>query len=332
MNDRDNNESTTIERAMQAREDSQHPAISSSPGLVSPPGLAASFAPRSWEELKEISAMLAGSNIAPAAYKGKPNDALVAILMGLELGLNPATALQNIGVVEGTPAPYGSIVLALARRSPGWDERAYQEWFELNGQKVEDPYELDADPNKWPVELRAVCVVRRHGGHPRKESFSVARAMQAGLWMRKSAQGKPMPWSMYPADMLMWKARARAIRPTFPDVLKGCPVYEDLSEQRREERVVNDTRPGEDRSPPPAALSHSEAVLQKGEEQQHYLQQVSEAMEKAKDEAALKAISQTPSWKELNNSHRKEARSRYALRLSELREAEALNKGKGGVT
>lgn len=320
MNER--SKGTTIERAMQQeKHETALSNMNTSHGATSPQAPAVSFAPRNWDELKALSAELASSNLTPAQYRGKPNDVMVAVMMGLELGLNPATAIQNIGVVEGTPAPYGTIVLALARRSPQWVEEAYQEWFELNGERIMDPHDLDEDATKWPANLRAVCVVQRLGGQVRQESFSVGRAIQAGLWMRTSQGGKKMPWSAYPADMLMWKARARAIRPTFSDVLKGCHVYEDLRDQKREEKLIRDTAPAEDRAPPQAALSHSDAILQQGADQNHLLDDVSEAIAKVEGEAALKEIAETKAWKSLDKNHRQEARSRYAVRLQELRNA-----------
>ncbi len=300
----------------------QDPTAITSPGVTSLPVQPASFAPRNWAELQEISAQLASSNHTPKQFRGNPADTLVAILMGLELGLNPVTALQNIAVVEGKPTVYGDIVLGLVRRSPDWVEAAYQEWFELDGERIVDPYELDGEVKDWPNNLRAVCVVQRCGGHPRTESFSVGRARQAGLWMRQSSQGGKMPWSTYPADMLMWRARARAIRPLFADVLKGCAIYEDRQgSQERTEREINPGGSGENRAPAPAQLSRSEAVLEKGRLQHDLLESVSSALSAAKTVAELKAVGESQDWRDLKGSNRTEARGRYAVRLSEIKEA-----------
>lgn len=293
----------------------------SSPGAISPPALAVSFAPRNWDELKSLSADLASSNLTPTQFRGKPNDVMVAVLMGLELGLNPAIAIQNIAVVEGRPAPFGDIVLALVRRSPDWVEESYQEWFELDGDRIEDPYDLEGNVKDWPNNLRAVCVVQRRGGQIRKEFFSVGRARQAGLWMRESKQGKGMPWSAYPADMLMWRARARAIRPTFADVLKGCAIYEDIQSAQPQEREINPAGNGQDLAPPMRAASRSEEVLQAGKKQKDLLENVSDALAEAKTVQDLKAVVETENWKKLNTQNQKEAQSRYMLRLQEMKDA-----------
>lgn len=37
-----------------------------------------------------------------------------------------------------------------------------------------------------------------------------------------------MPWGAYPGDMLMWKARSRAIKSVFPGALRGLQVMQDM--------------------------------------------------------------------------------------------------------
>ena len=52
------------------------------------------------EQTMRFSSAIAKSSFCPAKYKNHPEDVLVAILMGLEVGLKPMQALQNIAVIN----------------------------------------------------------------------------------------------------------------------------------------------------------------------------------------------------------------------------------------
>jgi hypothetical protein len=56
------------------------------------------FAPTSITEAIKFSEMLAKSQMVPRQYQGKPEDVLVAIQWGCEVGLAPLQSLQNIAV------------------------------------------------------------------------------------------------------------------------------------------------------------------------------------------------------------------------------------------
>ncbi len=66
---------------------------------------------RAWK----FSQMIARSDFAPKDYKGKPENVLLAIQMGSEVGLKPMQALQNISVINGRVAVWGDAALALCR-------------------------------------------------------------------------------------------------------------------------------------------------------------------------------------------------------------------------
>ena len=59
------------------------------------------FAPTTMTEAIQFSEMLASSNMIPKQYQGKPNDVLVCVQWGYEMGLAPMQALQNIAVING---------------------------------------------------------------------------------------------------------------------------------------------------------------------------------------------------------------------------------------
>jgi hypothetical protein len=164
------------------------------------------FAPATITEAMEFSKMLADSSMVPRAYQGKPQDIMVCVQWGMELGLAPMQALQNIAVINGKPSVYGDAMMALVQASPVCED--VQEYFEAEG-----------TPN--PV---AVCIAKRKGRKEVVAKFSVEDAKRAGLW------GKQGPWSAYPKRMMQMRARGFALRDAFPDVLKGLISAEEAQD------------------------------------------------------------------------------------------------------
>jgi hypothetical protein len=164
------------------------------------------FAPTTFTEARQFAEELASSSLVPKQYQGKPQDILVAMQWGHEVGLAPMQALQNIAVINGKPSVYGDAAMALVQASPVCED--VQEFFEGEG-----------SPN--PV---AVCVAKRRGRNPVTAKFSVEDAKRAGLW------GKAGPWQAYPKRMMQMRARGFALRDAFPDVLKGLITAEEAQD------------------------------------------------------------------------------------------------------
>ena len=166
-----------------------------------------------YEEVFRFSKSVVLSGFAPKGMD-KPESVLVAIQLGLELGMTPMSALQNIGVINGRPGIFGDAALALVRGS-GLLE-SYEQQFSGEGDK-----------------LAAKVIVKRKGDPVAITSeFSVADAKAAGLW------GKQGPWSQYPRRMLLFRARGFALRDAFGDVLKGLRTTEELGDIPAEKEVT----------------------------------------------------------------------------------------------
>ena len=71
--------------------------------------------PRTLEEAKELSTLMAQSELVPKDYRDRPHNVLVAMMMGAEVGLRPMQALQNIAVINGRPSVWGDAALAIVR-------------------------------------------------------------------------------------------------------------------------------------------------------------------------------------------------------------------------
>ena len=195
------------------------------------------FAPVTLDEAMRFSDMLAKSQMVPKAYQGKPEDVLVAVQWGRELGLAPLQALQNIACINGKPSVYGDAAMALVQASPVCEN-------------IEEYFEGEGSPN--PV---AVCVAHRRGRTPVTVKFSVEDAKRAGLW------GKTGPWQAYPKRMMQMRARGFALRDAFPDVLKGLITVEEAQDYPSQgEKDITPPRPSNplDALAPPATSTPSE--------------------------------------------------------------------------
>jgi hypothetical protein len=168
--------------------------------------------PANLQEAMQMADMLAKSQMVPKCYQNKPNDTLVAMMMGAELGLNPIQALQNIAVINGKPAIYGDALLALVQSHPKFG--GHKESFDENS-------------------MTATCTVWRKGDEEQHTvTFSKFDAEKAGLW------GKQGPWQQYPKRMLMWRARGYALRDKFADALGGLITVEEAQDMPTERDIT----------------------------------------------------------------------------------------------
>jgi hypothetical protein len=167
------------------------------------------LSPRSLEEAFKFADMLADSSIVPKDFIGKPGNILVAMQWGMELGLKPLQAMQNIAVINGRPSLWGDAVLALVLASPLCE---YIEEWEENG--------------------TAYCKVKRKGKPEDIQRFGDEEAKKAGLL------GKQGPWSQYPQRMKKMRARSFAVRDNFADVLKGIQIAEEVGDYPAERDIT----------------------------------------------------------------------------------------------
>ena len=142
---------------------------------------------------------------APKGLQRK-EQIFIAMQFGLEVGLSPMQAIQNIAVINGKPTIWGDGALALV----------------MGTGLVEDSEErIDGEGDNRV----AICMMKRKGVKtPTVRTFSVADAKTAGLW------GKSGPWKQYPNRMLQMRARGFAIRDAFPDALHGLITAEEAQD------------------------------------------------------------------------------------------------------
>ena len=166
-------------------------------------------------QMQETAQALAKTSLAPAAYKNKPEDLLVALLHGDSVGLNPAQSMQSVNVIQGRPSFSAECVVALCRSSPHF----------------EDLYENITDDGT--DQAVAIAIAYRKGCSPVTVRFSVDDAKRAGLWGRGA-------WRSYPFHMLKVRARTTALKTMFADVLAGVasPVVPEAAVNTGPEIVI----------------------------------------------------------------------------------------------
>jgi hypothetical protein len=178
-----------------------------------------SLAPTTLSEAIQFSELLASSTMIPKQFQGKPQDVLVCVQWGFEIGLAPLQALQNIAVVNGKPSIYGDAAMALVQASSVCED-------------IEEFFEGEGTTN--PI---AVCIARRKGRKPVTYRFGIDDAKRAGLW------GKQGPWVMYPKRMMQMRARGFALRDAFPDVLRGLITSEEAQDFVENEKAAPVAKP-----------------------------------------------------------------------------------------
>lgn len=158
-----------------------------------------SLAPQDLDQAMRFADILAKSSIVPKDFQNNPGNILVAVQWGMELGLQPMQAMQNIAVINGRPSLWGDAVIGLVRSSPLCEYVAEESF-----------------------DDKAVCRVKRKGEEEQIRIFTVDDARKAGLL------GKQGPWTQYPKRMMQMRARSWALRDVFPDVLRGMPIAEEI--------------------------------------------------------------------------------------------------------
>jgi hypothetical protein len=170
--------------------------------------------PQTLGEAMELAAILSKSTLVPSEYRGKPENVLVAMQLGSEVGLSPFQALQSIAVINGKPAIYGDAGLAIVQASG----------------LLEGMDETDDEATKT-----ATCWMKRKGrDKPVTRTFSQADAERImmferdgnGNTIKKKLADRPT-WQSFPKRMRQMRARWWVLHDLFPDLLKGMRGREE---------------------------------------------------------------------------------------------------------
>lgn len=214
--------------------------------------------PQSFEDAQRMAKVAVAAGLYPkAAWNEEETSesavakATMAIMQGLECGVPPMQAVQNIAIINGRAMMYGDLLTALL-----WSK----------GFKVKKWTEGEGDNR-----VGKACITRPDGEKIEK-AFSVADAKRANLWdERKTVKRKrknewvdapnDSPWFKYEYRMLEWRAFGFCVKDGASDATHGMLVHEEASPEAN--TTVVDITPDDDTGvlmPPPMPEEASQDI------------------------------------------------------------------------
>jgi hypothetical protein len=160
-------------------------------------------------EMMQKSQVYSRSKLLPKQYRNAPEDCLVAIEIGAELGMSPLGALQSLNVIQGKIAFPAETQMALMIQSKDYH------WHTLSSNKEIMETEICVMKGRrksWPEGVVA------------ETTYSVQEAKDGRLW------GSSPSWKNHPADMIRHRCETRFIQTYYPDVTKGIASTEHMED------------------------------------------------------------------------------------------------------
>lgn len=154
-----------------------------------------------FQQLVEQAKLFIKSGFLPQHIK-TPEQAVMIMQTGKDLGLRATEALRSISVIQGVPCMKAQLLLGLCYRT---------------GQ-VED-CKIDELPGECRVTLK-----RKGQAMSYTAVFSMKDAESLGLAVRDN-------WKRQPKTMLRWRAISAACRVVFPDAISGLYTEEEIADE-----------------------------------------------------------------------------------------------------
>lgn len=154
-----------------------------------------SLEPTSFGELKELAKHAAGSQFFGAKT---PEQALMIMMAGKDLGLSYTQALRVFHVIQGRPVLSADGMAAVCLQHDAC------EYFRVEGD-----------------DTKATAYTKRRGQPEQSSSFSMEDAKRASLTGKDN-------WKAYPSRMLKARAKANLARDVYPELLAGLYDPDEL--------------------------------------------------------------------------------------------------------
>ncbi|RMF54172.1 MAG: hypothetical protein D6746_14780 [Bacteroidetes bacterium] len=156
-----------------------------------------------------------------------PQQYAVVIQAGLERGLGPLAAIEQMTLIRGRLCLWGTGPMALVMAS-GLLKDYKGDYFNMPP--------ANTKLTEWPDEAGYRCSASRKDNSASMEyEFTVGDARLAGLWAAST-------WATHPKRMLKARAQTFLLRDLFPDVLMGLATEDEVEEvHAREQRLESVT-------------------------------------------------------------------------------------------
>lgn len=154
---------------------------------------------------------LAGSNLVPAAWRGKTADVMLLLDTADRMGVSPAFLFQNSYPVSGRLGWFTNAAAAVASSSRVW--------------LVEPDWRTGRDPVGNLLFVDCAAVTR--DGRPVYSRITMEEVISYGWDNKKSG-----PWAANPEHMMRWRSMARLIKLYAPIVASFAAPLEDMPEDQ----------------------------------------------------------------------------------------------------
>lgn len=154
--------------------------------------------------------MLADSALVPDAYRGAPQNCVVAIDIANRMGISPLMVMQNLYVVKGKPSWSGSFCAAA-----------------INGSGRFTPLEFEfvGEEGKPSWGCFATAIRTANGKRCYSDVVTMGMATAEG-WLNKPGS----KWKTMPRQMMMYRAAAFFARAHCSDILLGYKTLEEIQD------------------------------------------------------------------------------------------------------
>lgn len=142
---------------------------------------------------------VAGSDIIPQAYRGKPANIVIAMGFGQSMGLSPAESLYRINVIQGKPTMSAELIAAQVRKA---------------GHRLRI--------SKDEKAMSATCTIIRRDDPD--APFTVTRD---AAWAERMGLSGKDNYKKQPLTMLTWRAISACAREACPEALYGVAYTPD---------------------------------------------------------------------------------------------------------
>lgn len=170
------------------------------------------IAPADASEEARFAQMMLTTRVLPECFVTR-EQVMLAMQMLRTLGVPPAIGIRQVMVVNNVLAIWGELPKAACQHQiEAWEEFRFTEDYK--------PISFE-NRNLHETPFGAVARVKRRGEDRTVEGyFTIPQARAAGLFGRKG------PWTTYTDRMLQMRARSRALKDAFPDILSGVAIAE----------------------------------------------------------------------------------------------------------
>jgi hypothetical protein len=167
-----------------------------------------------FEHTWRVAMAFSRSGMVPAAYQGKPEACMVALMYAAQLGENPMLIFQEMAPIKGRPTTSARFAIARANKSGllrgtiSWSSKGSGDGLEVTASAV----------------LAAT-------GETIRVAVSMAEAKADG-WTQNPK------YKSIPEQMLRWRSATRLISLFLPEVLFGLAVREEMVERVNVQEVA----------------------------------------------------------------------------------------------